>query len=601
MSRRTPARTIPPSWPRSIRTSGRGFAHLPGLLGGAQGSSEGFGIAADAKGDAYVTGETNAVDFPTVSPVQGFGGGGDPQSPPTDAFVTELGPGGWPLFSTFLGGAGNDVGNAIAVDNSGEIYVVGSTASAGVGFGFLASQVSGTSYVHAFAAKFTPGDKLGYLDILQGAGNDYGNGVAVDQSGDAYVVGETTSPYLFSSPQKKNMLVGGADAFLVRLNGSGLNTYTAYLGGGIPNPASLPSSAAETAALGVAVDSSGDAFVVGDTTSANVFPTATLDVGYESKDVAGIDLQTGFVTKVVTVPSIITVNSTGDSPSITACRRRPATPSSSTASHARGDAPQRHPGAAPTATARSSSTSPSPRPTGLRAATGIDTIMPASALPQITNPVVIDGTSQPGFLAKPVIQLNGSQAGPTANGLYVAAGNTTIEGLIINQFGTGRTPQDELGTDANPNAAALEAVGNGIYLAPGEGDNLIRDYIGTDATGTITLPVPIVNPTDPSRFGNEGNGILIVNSPGNVIGGTAAADLDVIGGNDANGILIDGAQATGNTILGDDIGVGAGNSTDLEGGLTRSRRPLIRPPSPESTSSMRRGTPSAARPRATAT
>jgi hypothetical protein len=65
---------------------------------------------------------------------------------------------------------------------------------------------------------------------------------------------------------------------------------------------------------------------------------------------------------------------------------------------------------------------------------GVQTIQPASALPGITQPVTIDGTTQPGFAGSPLIVLNGSQAGRDANGLTITAGNCTVRGLVINSF-----------------------------------------------------------------------------------------------------------------------------------------------------------------------
>src|SRR2546421_8482925 len=65
---------------------------------------------------------------------------------------------------------------------------------------------------------------------------------------------------------------------------------------------------------------------------------------------------------------------------------------------------------------------------------GIHTIAPLTPLPTITDPVVIDGTTQPGFTGMPVIELNGSGAGSSASGLEITAGNCTVRGLVINRF-----------------------------------------------------------------------------------------------------------------------------------------------------------------------
>ena len=87
-------------------------------------SDEGRGIAVDGTGRAFVTGVTQATNFPTQSAVQSALAGG------TDAFVTKLASDGTSLvFSTYLGGGGNDAGNAIALSLIGEAYLTGSTAS----------------------------------------------------------------------------------------------------------------------------------------------------------------------------------------------------------------------------------------------------------------------------------------------------------------------------------------------------------------------------------------------------------------------------------------------------------------------------------------
>ena len=66
--------------------------------------------------------------------------------------------------------------------------------------------------------------------------------------------------------------------------------------------------------------------------------------------------------------------------------------------------------------------------------TGIQTITPLSALPKVTDPVIIDGTTQPGFAGSPIIEVSGASAGQNVIGLNIAAGNSTIKGLVINGF-----------------------------------------------------------------------------------------------------------------------------------------------------------------------
>ncbi len=141
---------------------------------------------------------------------------------------------------------------------------------------------------------------------------------------------------------------------------------------------------------------------------------------------------------------------------------------------------------------------------------GVHTITPLSALPTITAPVTLDGTSQPGFaVGQPVIELNGGLAGSATRGLDIAAGGSTVRGLVINRFGE-----------------------SGIYLESGNGNTIQGNYIGTDPTGTVA----------------EGNGtgavlsvndaITIEESSNNTIGGTTVGARNIISGNHVDGILI---------------------------------------------------------------
>lgn len=152
--------------------------------------------------------------------------------------------------------------------------------------------------------------------------------------------------------------------------------------------------------------------------------------------------------------------------------------------------------------------------------TGVHTIVPTSPLPAITSPAIIDGTSQPGYSGSPLIELNGASAG-NQPGIWITAGNSTIRGLVINRFGA-----------------------NGIFITNTGGNVIAGNYIGTDSTGTTALP----NGTD---------GVGILNSSNNLVGGTTTADRNVISGNTGNGVGITGSSAAGNTISGNFIGTSA--------------------------------------------
>jgi uncharacterized repeat protein (TIGR01451 family) len=121
---------------------------------GAPGSDQGLGIGVGADGSAYVAGGTGAANFPLVAPARGYGG-------LSDAFVARLNPAGSALsFSTYLGGAGNDQGNAVAVSPAGEIFVVGNTASTDFPVPGAVRGTYGGGRSDAFVAKFGPGIDL---------------------------------------------------------------------------------------------------------------------------------------------------------------------------------------------------------------------------------------------------------------------------------------------------------------------------------------------------------------------------------------------------------------------------------------------------------
>ena len=194
-------------------------------LGGGTGGDYGVGIAVDGSGNAYVTGYTYSSNFPTLNPYQTYQGG-------TDVFVTKLSSSGNSLiYSTYLGGGDDDIGGGIAVDGSGNAYVTGSTNSPDffVTVGAYDSTYNGG--YDAFVAKFSPSGTLIYSTYLGGGSDDYGNGIAVDGSGNAYVTG-TTSSSDFPTLNPYQTDQGSEDAFVTKLSISGNSLiYSTYLGG----------------------------------------------------------------------------------------------------------------------------------------------------------------------------------------------------------------------------------------------------------------------------------------------------------------------------------------------------------------------------------
>jgi hypothetical protein len=194
-------------------------------LGGAS-DDRAFAIAIDSSGDAYVTGWTTSTNFPTVSPVQYSLSGGK------DAFVAKLNPAGNSLiYSTFLGGAANDTGNGIAVDSSDNAYVAGYTYSSNFPT-LGAYQTSNHGPENAFVTKLSSSGTLVYSTYLGGNGNDTAAAIAVDSAGNAYIAGGTTSTNFPMVSPAQAASGGGQDAFITKLNPAGnALIYSTYLGG----------------------------------------------------------------------------------------------------------------------------------------------------------------------------------------------------------------------------------------------------------------------------------------------------------------------------------------------------------------------------------
>ncbi len=231
------------------------FLEYSTFIGGSS-ADQGNGIAVDAFGNAYITGQTLSPNFPiTPNAVQPFLVGNQ------DVFITKLSPDGSSLlYSTFLGGQGVDTGFSIAVDSVGSAYVTGSTNSFDFPItpGALQPGLNG-NLEDAFVAKLSPdGTALEYSTFLGGFGIDEAFGIAVDGSGDAYVTGMTTSFDFPTTPGAFQITPNGViSAFVSKINGNGTALlYSTFLTGG-----------GDDEARGIAVDDFGQVYVTGSTTS----------------------------------------------------------------------------------------------------------------------------------------------------------------------------------------------------------------------------------------------------------------------------------------------------------------------------------------------
>ncbi len=249
---------------------------------GGKGTDAGQDIAVDGEGAAYVTGFTSSSDFPLVSAL-------DSKIAGQDAFVSKLAPTGASLvYSTFLGGLGQDAGQGIALNDQGAAFIAGSTTSKDFPVQY-AYDGNYNGNGDAFVTRLSPsGRSLTYSTYLGGANADVAYGVALDKSGAVYVTGQTDS----SDFPVKNAYDGtldGKDAFVTKLAPSGKSLgYSTFLGG-----------AKDDAGLGIAVQTDNTASVTGFTLSSD-FPTlASIDNTYNGNQDAFLAKMTSSGSKIV--------------------------------------------------------------------------------------------------------------------------------------------------------------------------------------------------------------------------------------------------------------------------------------------------------------
>ena len=187
-----------------------------------------------------------------------------------DVIITKLSPKGKVLFSTYLGGSGDDYGTAIDVDKDGNIYVTGMTTSTDFPFTNSAVQTRQAGVADAFVVKINPNlqgpESIVYVTYLGGSASDMGLGIAVDKNGAAYVTGRTNSPdFPTTSGSAQPSTRGGGEAFIAKLSPDGSRIeYSTFIGG----------SGSEYA-YGIDLDENGNAYIAGTTDSPD-FP-ATLN------------------------------------------------------------------------------------------------------------------------------------------------------------------------------------------------------------------------------------------------------------------------------------------------------------------------------------
>ncbi|MGE0130294.1 MAG: SBBP repeat-containing protein [Blastocatellales bacterium] len=257
-----------------LNTTGSALTYSTYL--GGSGEDLGLGIALDISGNAYITGYTSSNDYATQSPIQAVSKGG------LEVFVTKIFADASSIaFNTYFGGNGSDVGAAIAVDSSGSCYVTGATTSTNLPTR-TPFQPNNRGSNDAFVAKFNAaGSNIVYSTYLGGTFGDQGRGIAVDLAGSAFITGVTFSDDFTTASAFQPTNRGLGDAFVARVNAAGTAlTYSSYLGG-----------AGTDEGAGIAIDSTGNAYVVGNTASGDFNTKSPLQLNNRGQ-------QDVFVTKV---------------------------------------------------------------------------------------------------------------------------------------------------------------------------------------------------------------------------------------------------------------------------------------------------------------
>jgi Beta-propeller repeat/Abnormal spindle-like microcephaly-assoc'd, ASPM-SPD-2-Hydin/HYDIN/CFA65/VesB-like, Ig-like domain len=244
-----------------VKLNSTGTARLYSTYLGGNGDDWNRGVAVDSSGNAYVTGYTTSSNFPTVNAYQSVYGGAN------DAFVAKISPTGSNLlYSSYLGGTGDDFALRVAADNNGNAYIVGYTnSSSNFPIQSALQGAYGGGLYDAFVAKFdtikSGAASLVYSTLLGGSGDDEAWGVAIDSAGNVYVAGSTGSTNFPTQNPYQASNHGGNDVFVSEINPTETAlVFSTYFGG-----------SGDESTRGIVVDSTG-IYVAGSTTSTD-FPT----------------------------------------------------------------------------------------------------------------------------------------------------------------------------------------------------------------------------------------------------------------------------------------------------------------------------------------
>jgi hypothetical protein len=215
-------------------------------------TDKGYGIAADAFGNAYIIGQTNSSNYDTTSGAFQTVGGGD-----YDAFVSKINSTGTNLiYSSYIGGSNDDIGYSIAIDGSGNAYITGETRSTNFPSTTGAFQTANAGSYDVFVTKLnSTGSALIYSTYIGGSNVDQAYGIAIDGSGNAYITGSTSSnDFDITSGAFQTTKIGTQkDVFVTKLNSTGTSLiYSTYIGGSDHDYGNA-----------IAIDGSGNAYITG--------------------------------------------------------------------------------------------------------------------------------------------------------------------------------------------------------------------------------------------------------------------------------------------------------------------------------------------------
>jgi hypothetical protein len=239
--------------PASTKVSGRyGSTWGWAVKAGGSDHDTGNGIAVDSSGNAYITGyflETATFGFTSLVSSGSY-----------DIFIAKLTSSGYWEWAIKAGGSDSDIGNGIAVDSSGNAYITGYFSETAT-FGST-SLVSSGNY-DIFVAKLSSSGSWQWTVKAGGSDSDIGNGIAVDSSGNAYVTGSFLETATFGSTSLVSS--GGTDIFIVKLSSSGSWQWVIRVG-----------NSGYDYVNAIAVDSSGNTYVSGDFTGTTTFGSTSL-------------------------------------------------------------------------------------------------------------------------------------------------------------------------------------------------------------------------------------------------------------------------------------------------------------------------------------